>query len=114
MEALILDLLEWVDRAPRSYAETMAAWRTACPRLTVWEDAVDRGLVLRTAGAAGLAVALAPAGRHLLAQAGRGGAGRSAGGPASGPSPAALPISARNAAGSADVRPADGEAQPLP
>ena len=44
MEALILDLLEWIGTG-RSYAETMDAWRTSCPRLTVWEDANDRGLV---------------------------------------------------------------------
>ena len=42
---LILDLVEWVVRAPRPYPEVMAAWRTSCPRLPVWEDAVDRGLV---------------------------------------------------------------------
>jgi hypothetical protein len=29
----------------------MEAWRTSCPRLTVWEDAVDRGLVARRARA---------------------------------------------------------------
>jgi hypothetical protein len=22
-------------------------WRTSCPRLTIWEDAVDRGYVMR-------------------------------------------------------------------
>ena len=46
-EALLLDLVEWVARAPRSYEEVMEAWRTSCPRLPVWEDAVERGLVLR-------------------------------------------------------------------
>jgi len=25
----------------------LEAWRTSCPRLTVWEDAVDRGYVAR-------------------------------------------------------------------
>ncbi|HEY9548445.1 MAG TPA: hypothetical protein VIR45_03010 [Kiloniellaceae bacterium] len=48
-EPLILDLVEWVARQPRSYAEVMEAWRTSCPRLPVWEDAVDRGLVERRA-----------------------------------------------------------------
>ena len=47
IEPLILDLCEWVAREPRPYAEVMEAWRTSCPRLTVWEDAVDRGLVVR-------------------------------------------------------------------
>ena len=45
VENLILDLLEWLDRKPRSYQETMEAWRTSCPRLPVWEDAQDRGLI---------------------------------------------------------------------
>jgi hypothetical protein len=45
MTPLILDLLRWLDAAPRSYAEVMEGWRTSCPRLTVWEDAVDLGYV---------------------------------------------------------------------
>jgi hypothetical protein len=44
-ESLILDLLEWLATADRSYQEVMEAWRTSCPRLPVWEDANDRGLV---------------------------------------------------------------------
>jgi hypothetical protein len=47
IEPLIFDLVEWVAKAPRTHAEVMNAWRTSCPRLTVWEDAVDRGLVER-------------------------------------------------------------------
>jgi hypothetical protein len=46
--ALVLDFLEWLALKPRPYAEVMATWRTSCPRLTVWEDAVDAGLVRRT------------------------------------------------------------------
>lgn len=45
VEALILDLLEWVATRDRSYEEVMDAWRTSCPKLPVWEDANDRGLV---------------------------------------------------------------------
>jgi hypothetical protein len=45
IEALILDLLQWLANSERSYEEVMEAWRTSCPRLTVWEDANDRGLV---------------------------------------------------------------------
>jgi hypothetical protein len=52
VENLILDLLEWVARQERTYQETMDAWRTSCPRLTVWEDATERGLV-ETASANG-------------------------------------------------------------
>jgi len=45
IENLILDLIEWVARKDHTYQETFDAWRTSCPRLTVWEDATDRGLV---------------------------------------------------------------------
>ena len=44
---LILDFLEWTAREPRPYREVMDVWRTSCPRLTVWEDCMDRGLVVR-------------------------------------------------------------------
>jgi hypothetical protein len=47
VETLILDLLEWLAKRERSYEEVMDAWRTSCPRLPVWEDANDRGLVMR-------------------------------------------------------------------
>eukprot|EP01037_Dinobryon_pediforme_P005501 gene5501-5556_t len=51
---LVLQLLAWVARSERSYDETMEAWRTSCPRLSVWEDAVDGGLVVvDPAGVAG-------------------------------------------------------------
>jgi hypothetical protein len=45
--ALILDLLEWVGPTPRPYDEVMEVWRTSCPRLPVWEDANDRGYIVR-------------------------------------------------------------------
>lgn len=48
-EPLILDLVEWIAAQPRRYSQVMEAWRTSCPRLPVWEDAVDRGLVARKA-----------------------------------------------------------------
>lgn len=47
VEALILDLLEWIGAGSRPYAEVMDAWRTSCPRLPVWEDATERGFVER-------------------------------------------------------------------
>ena len=47
VQNLILDLVEWVERTERTYEETMDAWRTSCPRLPVWEDASDSGLVER-------------------------------------------------------------------
>ena len=47
VDALILDLLEWIGPEPRPYSEVMEAWRTSCPRLPVWEDANERGFVQR-------------------------------------------------------------------
>jgi D-3-phosphoglycerate dehydrogenase len=62
VEGLILDLLEWLAQGERSYTEVMDAWRTSCPRLPVWEEANDRGLVV-TAEAA---VRITSSGRALL------------------------------------------------
>jgi hypothetical protein len=62
VEALILDLLEWLAKDGRSYEETMNAWRTSCPRLTVWEDANDRGLVANDRAT----VRITPSGLALL------------------------------------------------
>lgn len=45
VESLILDLLEWLSTGERTYDQVMSAWRTSCPKLPVWEDATDRGLV---------------------------------------------------------------------
>jgi hypothetical protein len=47
-KALLLDLIDWIDVRPRTYEETMDAWGTSCPRLPVWEDAIDLGFVART------------------------------------------------------------------
>jgi hypothetical protein len=47
LDPLIRDLVQWVAEEPRPYAEVLEAWRTSCPRLTVWEDACDRGYVER-------------------------------------------------------------------
>ena len=45
-DPLVLDFVEWIAREPRFYAEVVATWRTSCPRLTIWEDAVDGGEAL--------------------------------------------------------------------
>jgi hypothetical protein len=69
---LTIDFLHWLDAEPRDYIDVMDAWRTSCPRLTVWEDALDAGLITRTHVQGGpLRVALTPAGRQLLAEAPR-------------------------------------------
>jgi hypothetical protein len=43
--ALTLQFLAWVAEGPRTYGEAMEAWRSTCPRLSIWEDAVRDGLV---------------------------------------------------------------------
>lgn len=48
VDALILDLLEWVSHHPRPYREVIEVWGTTCPRLPVWEEANERGLLTRT------------------------------------------------------------------
>jgi hypothetical protein len=67
-ESLILDLLEWVANRARSYEEVMDAWRTSCPRLPVWEDANDRGLVKREEVNGRCLVRITPSGIALLEQ----------------------------------------------
>jgi hypothetical protein len=47
VDALILDLLEWIGPRSRPYSEVIEAWRTSCPRLPVWEEANERGFVER-------------------------------------------------------------------
>ncbi|HUN49258.1 MAG TPA: hypothetical protein VMU85_22180 [Stellaceae bacterium] len=65
---LTIDFLAWLAAGPRPYGEVMEAWRTSCPRLTVWEDALDRGLVARSRRAGEAAVIeLTGRGRALLA-----------------------------------------------
>lgn len=46
-DALTRQLLDWIGQEPRNYVETMEAWRTSCPRLTIWEDAMSAGLIQR-------------------------------------------------------------------
>ena len=43
--AVTLQFLAWVAEAPRTYADAMEAWRSTCPRLSIWEDAILDGLV---------------------------------------------------------------------
>jgi hypothetical protein len=68
VDALILDLLEWLASGERSYAEVMEAWRTSCPRLPVWEDAMDRGLIAREHVNGRAVVRITSSGLALLAQ----------------------------------------------
>jgi hypothetical protein len=41
-----LELLTWVESRPRTYADVVEAWKSNCPRLAVWDDAVTAGLVV--------------------------------------------------------------------
>jgi len=65
---IMIQFLTWVADRPRNYAETMDAWRTSCPRLSVWEDAVIADLV-RLDGENGRAVKLTERGAAVLRQA---------------------------------------------
>jgi hypothetical protein len=66
--ALTIQLLSWIATKPRSYGETMEAWRTSCPRMPVWEDAVSEGLITVAGNAAMKArsVVLTDRGRAML------------------------------------------------
>ena len=67
---LMRDFLAWVAGCPRSYAETMEAWPSSCPRLTIWEDALGDGLVRVQRGRgvtrAEMQVTLTPRGQAIL------------------------------------------------
>ena len=68
LDRLTLEFLDWVARRPRTYGEAMEAWRTTCPRLTVWEDAQATGLIRveRSAAARDTIVILTSRGRDAL------------------------------------------------
>ena len=42
---LTVQMLTWLSIRPRSYVETMEAWRTSCPRFPIWEDALSDHLI---------------------------------------------------------------------
>ena len=66
VDVLVLDLLEWLVNRNRSYEETMDAWRTSCPKLPVWEEAVERGFVSIDKGHGESAVRVTEAGWAFL------------------------------------------------
>jgi hypothetical protein len=67
----MIELLAWIAARPRTYAETMEAWRTSCPRMSIWEDATLGGFVevslSRDVGMSGSIVSLTSEGRAILA-----------------------------------------------
>lgn len=72
-ESLVADLLEWISRQPRPYGEVMEAWRSSCPRLTIWEDALDARLVRleRPSRSSEAVVRITEQGAHFLKTVGR-------------------------------------------
>jgi hypothetical protein len=61
------ELLAWISARPRSYDETIEAWKTSCPRLSVWDDALIDGLVQVVRDETGSRVTLTSRGRDVLA-----------------------------------------------
>lgn len=71
-DPLVLDFVEWIAREPRLYSEVVATWRSSCPRLTIWEDAADRGYVARESIAGvGLIMTVTDEGEQILRDNGR-------------------------------------------
>ena len=69
VDALILDLLEWIGSKPRPYLEVIEAWRTSCPRLPVWEEANARGFIEQQYHEGiGAVVSVSPSGHAYLSQ----------------------------------------------
>jgi len=65
LSLIMVQFLAWVADRPRSYAQAMEAWRSSCPRLSVWEDAIIDGLV-RIESDAARSVVLTAKGRGML------------------------------------------------
>ncbi len=65
---LTLEFLSWLAARPRTYAETIDAWRSNCPRHTVWEDAQADGLIQFEGGDSlrEYTVVLSPRGQAVL------------------------------------------------
>jgi hypothetical protein len=69
VDALLLDLLEWIGPHARPYADVVDTWRTSCPRLPVWEEANARGYVSHErSDGAGTLISVSAAGRAALAE----------------------------------------------
>ena len=67
--ALTRQLLEWVESAPRTYAEALETWHSHCPRHTIWEDALGAGLI-DCEGGRDATVRLTASGKAFLARKG--------------------------------------------
>ena len=63
------ELLLWVEREPRTYSEAVETWRTSCPRLSTWEDAIADELVEVVRNGSVSTVVVTELGRRELAKA---------------------------------------------
>jgi hypothetical protein len=61
-ELLLRELLVWIGDRPRTYDDTIEAWRSNCPRHPVLDDAFTDGLVRVEGGV----VVLTEGGRRIL------------------------------------------------
>ena len=68
VDALILDLLEWLASGERTYEGVIDVWHTSCPKLPVWEDVKDRGFVAQENVNGREIVRITPAGSAFLQQ----------------------------------------------
>ena len=64
MRPALQELLLWVAREPRTYADALEVWRTNCPQHSVWEDALEEQLIVRNGSHA--SVVVTPRGRAAL------------------------------------------------
>ena len=67
MNAQTRELLSWLEREPRTYAEAVEVWRTSCPRLSIWEDAIAEGLVEVVGTGSNARIVVTASGRTVLA-----------------------------------------------
>jgi hypothetical protein len=69
VDALVIDLLEWIGPHKKPYVEVIDAWRTSCPRLPVWEEANARGYIVREhVEGSGTLISVSPIGLAILSQ----------------------------------------------
>lgn len=76
VDALVLDLLEWIGPEAKPYREVIDAWRTSCPRLPVWEEANERGYLTHGVQGSQSMVSVSTVDTRFLAARGRAGSPR--------------------------------------
>jgi len=66
--ALRQQFLAWLAERPRTYKEVMEGWRSSCPRLTIWEDALSDELISFDDSSGATIVMPTAKGRELIGQ----------------------------------------------